>query len=425
MLPLLIFLVFVFLTDLYVYKGLKILWSKLKSARLKMALNILFWSIPLILLVSMVILLYFRAVERDPEIFNAYMYIVGFAVLFYLPKLIFILFHMIEDIIFIAVKSARRIKRGRHYNNMGKIQSRGERTFLSKVGLAVCIIPFLAIIYGILIERFNYKVISETVVHESLPPAFDGLRIVVIADIHIGSFHGRNHQIERVVDIVNSQEPDLILFAGDLVNNFTAELDGFIEILAGLESKYGMYSVLGNHDYGDYFQWDSKEAKEDNMKEMIAAHEEIGFRLLLNEWDSLVIDGEKIALIGVENWGSPPFPQYGDLQKASDGTEHFPFRILITHDPSHWDEVISNGEIELTFSGHTHGFQFGIEVGNFAWSPSKYIYPRWGGLYRENNQFLYVTRGLGFLGFPGRIGMPPEITVIEIRAAESSLSFSH
>jgi uncharacterized protein len=425
MLPLMIFLVFVVLTDLYAYKGLKILWSNLKSARLKIALNIIFWIIPLILLTSMITLLYFRAVDRDPKIFNAYMYVVGFAVLFYLPKLIFILFHMIEDIIFLVLKSVRRIRKGRQNNDLNHIQQRGERTFLSKVGLAVCILPFLAILYGILIERFNFQVISQTVVHESLPQSFDGLRIVVIADIHIGSFHGRNHQIERAVNLINRQKPDLILFAGDLVNNFTAELDGFIEILAGLESKYGMYSVLGNHDYGDYFQWESKEAKEENMNQMIAAHEEIGFRLLLNEWDSLVINGESIALIGVENWGSPPFPQYGDLDKASEGTENFPFRILITHDPSHWEEVINNGDIELTFSGHTHGFQFGIEIGNFAWSPSQFIYPHWGGLYRENNQFLYVTRGLGFLAFPGRVGMPPEITVIELRASERSLSSSH
>jgi uncharacterized protein len=425
MLPFIIFLVFVLLTDLYAFKGLKNVWGKLKSRSLKVALSVIFWLIPFILLGSMVTLLYFRSVDRDPAIFNAYMYITGFAVLFYLPKLVFILFHMVEDIIYLVSKLIKRLRKGKHNNNMNNIPSRGEQIFLSKMGLAVCIIPFFAILYGILIERFNFQVINETVVHESLPQAFDGLRIVVIADIHIGSFHGRNHQIERIVEIVNRQEPDLILFAGDLVNNFTAELDGFIEILSGLDSKYGKYSVLGNHDYGDYYQWESKEAKEDNMKDMIAAHEAIGFRLLLNEWDSLVINGEKIAVIGVENWGSPPFPQYGDLEKASEGTEDFPFRMLISHDPSHWEEVVNDGQIELTFSGHTHGFQFGIEIGNFAWSPSKFIYPHWGGLYKENDQYLYVNRGLGFLGFPGRVGMPPEITVIELRTSDRSLSSSH
>jgi uncharacterized protein len=267
------------------------------------------------------------------------------------------------------------------------------------------------------IGRFDFQVINKQIEFTTLPDAFDGFRIVHISDLHVGSFHGHKDQVRHAVKIINGQQPDMIVFTGDLVNNFTAEIDGFIDILAELHAPYGVYSILGNHDYGDYYQWESEAEKERNFDDMLVAQEKMGFRLLINEWDSIVIGGDKIALIGVENWGEPPFPQYGDLQEASRGTEDLPFRILLTHDPTHWDaEVLAQNDIALTLAGHTHGMQFGIENRVFRWSPSKFKYPRWAGLFEEDGQFLYVNRGLGYVAFPGRIGMPPEITVIELRA---------
>ncbi|MCB0397969.1 MAG: metallophosphoesterase, partial [Flavobacteriales bacterium] len=210
---------------------------------------------------------------------------------------------------------------------------------------------------------------------------------------------------------------DYLFFTGDLVNNFGRETDGWFDVLRQLEAKNGMMSILGNHDYGDYSQWDKPEHKEENFLEVQEANREIGFDLLMNEHRILERNGQRIAVIGVENWGKPPFHQYGDLTKAAEGLDDdIPFRILLSHDPSHWDmQVLGKISIDLTLSGHTHGAQFGVEAGSFKWSPVQYKYPRWAGLYKEGNQYLYVNRGFGFLGFPGRVGMPPEITVIELR----------
>jgi uncharacterized protein len=426
MLPLLIFSVIILLIDLYAYKGIKLLWNETKNTRLKTTLNIFYWLVPFLLFASVIALFYIRPLGRDPKIFNSYLYVVAFAFLFYFPKLIFIFFHFIEDITFLLHRLISFFRAyGRNDGTHHQPVERDKWKLLSKTGLVISLIPFLMIIYGIAIERFDFQVIHQTIEHESIPSAFDGFRIVHISDLHAGSFYGHERQVERAVRKINRQNADLILFTGDLVNNFTSEIDTFLEILQEMNAAYGMYSVLGNHDYGDYFQWESEVAKEKNMEQMISAHREIGFRLLLNEWDSIVVGGEMIAIIGVENWGEPPFPQYGDLEEASRGTEGLPFRILLTHDPSHWDAEVLDGNIELTLAGHTHGFQFGIELGNISWSPSKFKYPQWGGLYSENSQFLYVNRGLGYVGFPGRVGMPPEITVIELRSPRNSISLSN
>lgn len=417
MLSFAVFALIVLLIDLTAYQGLKVLFGETGGITVRLLMRIIFWLVPFLLITSVLYVVYFRPVEPDPRLFNSYYYIIAFAFMFYLPKLFFIAFYVIEEVIFSARRLIKRVKRWFAVEKPG-YQScyRGKFKFMSSLGVGLAIIPFLAIIYGMMIGRFDFRVINKTFEHESIPISFDGFRIVHISDIHIGSFHNYKRQVERAVDLINGQNPDLIVFTGDLVNNFTSELDGFIPVLGRMNAPFGIYSILGNHDYGDYFQWDSEEAKENNLQKMLSAHKEMGFRLLLNEWDILVIDDGRIAIIGVENWGKPPFPQYGDLDKASAGTERFPFRILLTHDPSHWDaEVVNKTDIELTLSGHTHGMQVGIEVGNIRWSPGKLRYPRWGGLYREDSQYLYVNRGLGFIAFPGRIGMPPEITVIELR----------
>ena len=291
----------------------------------------------------------------------------------------------------------------------------GRFEFLYQMGLVLVAIPFASVLYGVTKGKFNYRVIREKINFRHLPKSFKGLKIVQISDMHLGSFNKKFDQVEKAIELINEQEPDLILFTGDLVNNFAEETDGWAPVLSKMKAKIGKYSILGNHDYGDYSEWDSPEAKEKNLVAIKKFHKKIGFQLLLNESETITINGEEIVLIGVENWGKPPFPQHGDLEKASKKTKPHHFKILMSHDPSHWNaKVLSETDIDLTFSGHTHGMQFGIERAGIKWSPIQYKYPQWGGLYQEGKQYLYVNRGFGYLGFPGRIGMSPEITVVEL-----------
>jgi uncharacterized protein len=421
MFPIAIFITLVLLIDIYTYKGIRTLWRKPVFA-ISLLLRISFWLVPLILFSSVAYLFYLRPDNTEQRVFNGHLYIIAFMMLFYIPKLVFIFFHLIEDVVYVLETSFNAARSFFSRSGEGRFVSR-RRSYLSRIGIFIAIIPFLAVIYGVAIGRFDFQVTEQEIEFESLPPAFDGFTIVHISDLHLGSFHRYKDQVRQAVEIVNRLEPDMIVFTGDLVNNFTAEADGFVDILSKMHAPYGKFSVLGNHDYGDYYQWASDAEKARNMEDMLVVHEEMGFKLLLNQWASIVVDEDRIALIGVENWGSPPFPQYGDLEKAMKGTEEFPFRILLSHDPSHWDaEVHQQAAIELTLAGHTHGMQVGIENNLVRWSPSKLRYPRWGGLYEEDGQFLYVNRGLGYVAFPGRIGMPPEITVITLRTASSGRS---
>jgi len=244
------------------------------------------------------------------------------------------------------------------------------------------------------------------------------LKLVHISDIHSGSFDSLE-AVQRGIDLINAQNADIICFTGDLVNNDSREIEPFIQDFKALKSKYGIYSCLGNHDYGDYKHWKSKEVKQQNLETLFKHHQAMGFKLLNNSNVELTNKGEKIVILGVENWGKPPFPQHGDLDKALKNVNNADFKILLSHDPSHWDyKVLTHPtNIDLTLSGHTHGMQFGVEIPGFKWSPIKYLYPRWAGLYQEATQYLYVNRGFGFLGFPGRVGIWPEITVIELKKA--------
>ncbi len=286
---------------------------------------------------------------------------------------------------------------------------------LYQMGLFAAAIPFASVIYGVTKGKFNYRIINEKIHFTNLPKSFKGLKIIQISDIHIGSFRKKFDQVAKAVEMINNQNPDLILFTGDMVNSIAEETNNWAPVLNKMNAKYGKFSVLGNHDYGDYAEWNSAIEKEKNLTALKNFHKEIGFRLLLNESETITINGETISLIGVENWGKPPFPQYGDLNKACEKVNPTHFKILMSHDPSHWDAmVLTNTDIDLTFSGHTHGMQFGIERAGIKWSPVQYKYPRWGGLYNSKKQYLYVNRGFGYFRFPGRIGMPPEITVIEL-----------
>ncbi|HAF31242.1 MAG TPA: hypothetical protein DCG75_19560 [Bacteroidales bacterium] len=409
---------FILLVDLYSFKGIKLLVSTLGSNGLRYIIYLFYWMIP-VLIISF--LLYFRTLlpfEREPRIFKNFFLLAGLFILFYIPKLVFIVFHLTDDVVYLGKWLISKLT-SNHSNDLVKnVQSISRGKFMTQIGLVAAAIPFTSILYGMAKGRFNFRIENEKLSFQNLPADFNGFKIVQISDIHIGSFLGHENQVKSAIDLVNEQNPDVILFTGDLVNNFAEELNGWIPILSKLKAKYGKFSILGNHDYGDYFDWKNEAEKAKNLNNLKQAHADIGFRLLLNESEEIQFNGSNIALIGVENWGLPPFPQYGNLSLAMNGSADLPFKILMSHDPSHWDaEVIHRTDIDLTLSGHTHGMQFGIEIGNIKWSPVKYKYPRWAGLYKEDNQYLYVNRGFGYIGFPGRIGMAPEITVLELKKA--------
>jgi uncharacterized protein len=291
--------------------------------------------------------------------------------------------------------------------------------FMSQIAVALTVIPAVGFLYGIIRGAYRYRIHNVKIPSPNLPDAFHGYKIVQISDIHTGSFMDTS-ALSKAFDIVLQQKPDLILFTGDLVNNIADETKGFEEVYRKLKAPHGVYSVLGNHDYGDYWAWNNMEDKKRNLDNLKKVHADSGWRLLLNEHVAIEKDGEKIALIGVENWGgNMHFPKYGKMNRAYSGTEQYPFKILMSHDPSHWEKQVQKEyrDVDLTLSGHTHGFQFGIEIPGFKWSPVKYFYRQWAGLYKQDNQFLYVNRGLGFLGYPGRLGIWPEITVLELQKA--------
>ncbi|SDE02797.1 hypothetical protein SAMN05216464_103386 [Mucilaginibacter pineti] len=288
--------------------------------------------------------------------------------------------------------------------------------WVSELTMALAAVIFLVVLFGITRGRHFYRVRRETLFFPDLPEAFDGFTITQLSDIHSGSFSS-NTGVQKGLDLVNAQASDLVLFTGDLVNNKASEMDRWITAFSKLTAAYGKFSVLGNHDYGDYVRWESETEKQDNLVRLKQVHGDIGFRLLLNQFISIKKDGQAINLIGVENWGKGGFHKYGDLGKAAAGLPEDSFNILMSHDPSHWDAVTlgHHQHIHLTLAGHTHGMQFGIELFGFKWSPIKYIYKQWAGLYEQAGKYLYVNRGFGFLGLKGRIGMWPEVAVITLK----------
>jgi predicted MPP superfamily phosphohydrolase len=338
-------------------------------------------------------------------------FIVAFIIMF-VGKLILIGAMFGEDVF--------RALEGLYYKITGKTTKYtlpSRRKFLSQLALGLAAIPFAGILYGVFKGRYNFKVLNYTLHFEDLPEAFDGYRITQISDIHSGSFDNKE-KVEYAIDLINQQASDAILFTGDMVNNEAAEMEPWKDSFAKLNAKDGKYSVLGNHDYGDYVPWETPELKVANLERLKDIQAEMGFDLILNDTRFLEKNGERIALVGVENWGAGGFKKAGDLNKAISHVKSEDFKVLLSHDPSHWEnEVIQHKEhFHLTLSGHTHGMQFGIEIpGWFKWSPVKWRYKYWAGVYEEMGQYINVNRGFGYLAFPGRVGIWPEITVIELR----------
>jgi hypothetical protein len=339
-------------------------------------------------------------------------------VLLYVPKLILVVSLLLEDVY-------RLLRAGGV--GLGKISTdsfsavpyfEGRRKFFSQVGLMLAAIPFVSILYGVTKGKYNFKVHRVTLKFKDLPPAFEGLTITQLSDIHSGSFDDEA-AVKRGIDLANEQKSDIIFFTGDLVNSLASEMDPWISSFKQLHAPMGIYSIFGNHDYGDYSTWDSAEEKQKNHNRLKEIHKELGFRLLLNENTRIEKNGQYLSLIGLENWGNGSFAKYGDLDKSIAGVPDDAFKILLSHDPSHWDAQTLHypKHIHLTLAGHTHGMQFGVEIPGIKWSPVQYRYPHWAGLYEGNGKSLYVNRGFGFIGFPGRVGIWPEITVITLQKA--------
>lgn len=273
----------------------------------------------------------------------------------------------------------------------------------------------IAILVGIFWGRWNWKTHTVQLDFAHLPEELNGLRIVQISDIHVGSFFNQTHRVQKAIDQINALKPDYVLFTGDLVNNITSEMHGWEPLFLQIEATKGKFSILGNHDYGDYVPWEADIHKQENLKAIIEMHRTIGFTPLLNEQVQISTEGEGAYFIGVENWGKAPFRQSGNLEKATESIPEGAFKLLLSHDPSHFDEQVIGTGIDLTLSGHTHGMQFGIERFGIKFSPVQFRYKKWAGLYQVGKQYLYVNRGFGYLGFPGRVGIYPEITLIELK----------
>ncbi|WP_298138370.1 metallophosphoesterase [Flavobacterium sp.] len=353
-----------------------------------------------------------RSVGQTP----LFMMTIGVLLLVLVPKLLITFIMLLEDILRLMIGTKNYFA---NYDNDTFLPER--RKFVSQVALGIAAVPFLSLIYGMTIGKYNYKVLRQTLFFDDLPDAFDGFKITQISDIHSGSFDNPE-KISYAVDLINQQESDLLLFTGDIVNTHAAEMHPWIDTFKKIKNhEFGKYSILGNHDYGEYVEWKSEEAKNKNFEDIKDLHQQIDFKLMLNENTKIKKGNDEIALVGVENWGVK-FKKVGDLNKASENLSKEDFKILMSHDPSHWDAEVKEHpkHFHLTLSGHTHGFQFGIEIpGIIKWSPVEYVYKQWAGLYENVGKYIYVNRGFGFHAYPGRVGIMPEITVIELKKGKN------
>lgn len=337
--------------------------------------------------------------------------------MFFLPKFLLSIFMLMEDAVRLLKISANFT--AQQILNFQDFHLGIERSELwSWVALVFTLFLMGAFVYGAIFNVYNYKIRKVPLRIVKLPKAFDGLKVVQISDIHSGSLSDKN-AIQKAVHTINGLEPDLVFFTGDLVNNIATEILPFTEIFSGIRANHGVFSVLGNHDYGDYMYWENPEDKIQNLNHLKSIHQKMGWRLLLNEHVHIEKDGEKIIVAGVENWSaSNRFPKHGKLQLALDGIHDAFTVLLLSHDPSHWEaEVLHHpAKIDIMFAGHTHGMQFGFEFFKIKWSPVKYFYKQWAGLYENSGRYLYVNRGFGVIGYPGRIGILPEITLFTLNA---------
>jgi predicted MPP superfamily phosphohydrolase len=406
-LRLFLFALILFLIEIYAFQVIKTL--------LKLKWMLLTYAVISFLLLFF-ILYSFTQFDRSVGQTKQTMFTMGLLLVVYVPKIVMAVVLLGEDVFRVAAGSLNYFTD--YDSNTTFLPSR--RKFVSQVGLGLAAVPFLSLIYGIFEGKYNYKVIKQAIYFPDLPDAFDGFTITHISDVHSGSFDDPE-KINYAIDLVNEQNSDLILFTGDIVNTHAKEMHPWIDTFNKIKKhEYGKFSVLGNHDYGEYVTWPTQSEKDENFEDIKRLYGQIGFQLLLNEHAYIEKGGNKIALVGVENWGKN-FKQAGDLKKASQHLTKEDFKIVMSHDPSHWNEMIQHDDkhFQLTLSGHTHGMQFGIEIpGYFKWSLAQYVYKQWAGLYDNLGRYVYVNRGFGFHAYPGRVGIMPEITVIQLIKGE-------
>lgn len=397
--------------DYYVYQAITIVTKNLSSSW-KTGIRLVFW-IPTVL--SMMALLWWAFGDPDRYSANFRNWVITGLFATYFSKLFAVIILFMDD----AQRGVRWVvsyfTKDSAPGLPGHSIPRSE--FLSKAALITATVPFAAFTFGIISGAHDYRVKRITVKLKNLPKAFDGIRIGQISDIHSGSFWNKT-AVKGGVEMLQKEKPDIIFFTGDLVNNEAKEIKEYVDVFCKLRAPLGVFSITGNHDYGDYKSWVSKEAKQQNFKDLIEAHRLLGYDILLNENRIIEQGGEKLAIIGIENWGTR-FQKYGKLDVAYAGTEQAAVKLLLSHDPTNWDAQVRTGysDIDMMFAGHTHGFQFGVEIGDFKWSPVQYVYKQWAGLYQEGNQYLYVNRGFGYIGYPGRVGILPELTITELKRA--------
>jgi predicted MPP superfamily phosphohydrolase len=399
------------LLDWYVFNGIKTFTNDWQSVRLRQLVN--FGYLVISVGVTLLFLLGFGSFSTAKGMTPFHEWVLSIFLTFFFTKIFFVLILFLGDI-------------GRFFygivNNIAKPKGKviepffpARRKFISEIAILVAAVPFSSFFYAMLKGKYDFKVHRKTIYYDDLPDAFDGFTITQVSDIHSGSFDN-TEAVQRGIDLAKAQKSDLFVFTGDLVNNAAWEIEPYIERFGQLKAPYGQFSILGNHDYGDYIEWDSEAEKAANLDKLKGHHKELGYRLLLDENVVIEKGGQKISLIGVQNWGKG-FIQIGDLDKALKGVDKDAFKILLSHDPTHWEEKVrfNPTTVHLTLSGHTHGAQFGVEIPGFRWSPVQYRYLDWAGLVNEKNRYLYVNRGFGFLAFSGRLGIWPEITVITLK----------
>ncbi len=404
---LLFFILFVLLIEVYAFQAFKTLY------RVKW---VQYSYIILSFLILAFIIYSFTQFDRSVGQTPKTLFTLGLMLIVYIPKMILTTIMFGEDFF--------RIIFGMISHFLGNTNQSSflpaRRKFVSQIAIGIAAVPFLSLLYGMTKGKYNFKVIKQTLFFSDLPDSFDGATITHISDIHSGSFDDPE-KIQYAVDLINEQNSDMVLFTGDIVNTHATEMYPWIDTFKKIHNpKFGKFSVLGNHDYGEYIQWPSQQAKDDNFVAIKNLHQQIDFKLLLNENVRLKKGSDEIAIVGVENWGHN-FKKAGDLVKASSGLTQNDFKILMSHDPSHWEYEVKNHEqnFHLTLSGHTHGLQFGIEIpGIIKWSPVQYVYKQWAGLYENLGRYIYVNRGFGFHAYPGRVGIWPEISVIELKKGE-------
>jgi len=401
------------LIDIYVYQGVKVLTMHLKPAT-REGIHWMYWVINSFC-VAPFLIGGFLGVGFQSIFFRRFF--LPFFCINFTAKLFAVLFLLLDDI-------GRVLRWTFRQEVLTSVRSPSTSTgisrsvFLTKTAMIAAAVPVLSMSYGIISGAHDYRVRRVTVRLPHLPSAFHGLRIGQLSDIHSGSFFNKI-AVKGGVDMLLREKADVIFFTGDLVNNTADEIDEYIGVFDKVQAPLGVYSTLGNHDYGDYVRWTSLSAKQKNNQAMRAAHQQLGWHLLMNDHKIIVQGSEQLVVMGVENWGTGSFSKYGLLDQAYGGTEDTPVKLLLSHDPSHWDAQIrpQYPDIDITFAGHTHGGQVGIEVDLFRWSPVQYRYKQWAGLYQEGTQYLYVNRGYGYIGYPGRIGILPEITIMELEKA--------